>query len=420
MWTWVESLSENKKYCTPETTYNGNRDDSCIIQPPTITLKSWYDNARFYTWTREYPQNTDISINSDKTFIAIGIPIIYNILYTLNWWELENKKTTYTVEEWFSIWDPNRTWYTFLWWTGSNWPVETKNLFVDTWTYWDLSLYAQWNKLSKVEFMDWDILITGYVVESWTMIELPENPKKSWYEFVKWMGLPEDMIVRGEDLIITAEWKSTEPVVPQPAAWWWRIIDNSTKDLSNQEHDSADLDQSSWNTTTWDNEESLYEWAHSHNITTLSTVERANPDGVVIRGHLAKMLVNYMINVKWEKLPEEIPSECKRNDNESVWEPQEIKEYAEKACALWVMWINTNIFDPNWEVTRAQFWTTLSRILWWDKYNVEDTSNIPYYEKHLKALKDNKILGNTENPEKIIELRKWIWMMLRRTKEINK
>jgi hypothetical protein len=85
-----------------------------------------------------------------------------------------------------------------------------------------------------------------------------------------------------------------------------------------------------------------------------------------------------------------------------------------------VMWINTNIFDPNWEVTRAQFWTTLSRILWWDKYNVEDTSNIPYYEKHLKALKDNKILGTTENPEKIIELRKWIWMMLRRTKEINK
>ena len=61
------------------------------------------------------------------------------------------------------------------------------------------------------------------------------------------------MIVRGEDFIITAEWKSTEPIVPQPAAWWWRIIDNSTKDLSNQEHDSADLDQSSWNTTTWDN-----------------------------------------------------------------------------------------------------------------------------------------------------------------------
>ena len=125
-----------------------------------------------------------------------------------------------------------------------------------------------------------------------------------------------------------------------------------------------------------------------------------------------------MLNEK--ELPKEIPEYCKWDDNASVWESQEIKEYAEKACALWVMWINTNIFDPNWEVTRAQFWTTLSRILWWDKYNVEDTSNIPYYEKHLKALKDNKILGTTENPEKIIELRKWIWMMLRRTKEINK
>ena len=47
-----------------------------------------------------------------------------------------------------------------------------------------------------------------------------------------------------------------------------------------------------------DEEQSLYEWAYSHNITTLPTQQRANPDGVVIRGHLAKMLVNYMMNVE--------------------------------------------------------------------------------------------------------------------------
>ncbi|MDR0860695.1 MAG: hypothetical protein LBO09_07125 [Candidatus Peribacteria bacterium] len=41
---------------------------------------------------------------------------------------------------------------------------------------------------------------------------------------------------------------------------------------------------------------SAYDWAFSHNITTLAPIANANPDGTVIREHLAKMVVNYALN----------------------------------------------------------------------------------------------------------------------------
>jgi hypothetical protein len=34
------------------------------------------------------------------------------------------------------------------------------------------------------------------------------------------------------------------------------------------------------------------------------------------------------------ELPKEIPEYCKWDDKATAWESQEIKEYAEKACAL--------------------------------------------------------------------------------------
>jgi hypothetical protein len=49
---------------------------------------------------------------------------------------------------------------------------------------------------------------------------------------------------------------------------------------------------------------------------------------------MAKMVVNYSLNVLHRKLPEKIPDYCKWNNAVDSFESQEIKEYAEKACAL--------------------------------------------------------------------------------------
>jgi hypothetical protein len=40
-----------------------------------------------------------------------------------------------------------------------------------------------------------------------------------------------------------------------------------------------------------------YQFAYAHDITTLAPIANANPDGTVIRQHLAKMVVNYALNV---------------------------------------------------------------------------------------------------------------------------
>jgi hypothetical protein len=140
------------------------------------------------------------------------------------------------------------------------------------------------------------------------------------------------------------------------------------------------------------------------------TLNDANPEWVVTRGHLAKMVVNYAINVLWQQLPEKVPSECRWNDWRWDWESDEIKDYAVKACSLWLMWLDMKKFSPKLRVTRAQFGTIMSRLLWWKKY----AGWTPYYRKHLNALKENNIMTQIWNPEWRVELRQWVWLMLMR------
>jgi len=58
------------------------------------------------------------------------------------------------------------------------------------------------------------------------------------------------------------------------------------------------------------------------------------------------------------------------------------------------MWSNNSIFRPTQPVSRAQLWTALSRVLWWEEYNSEGKW---YYIYHLNALKHNWIMDNIKN-----------------------
>jgi hypothetical protein len=80
-----------------------------------------------------------------------------------------------------------------------------------------------------------------------------------------------------------------------------------------------------------------YQWAYEHNVTTMVSLRDANPEGIVTRGHLAKMVVNYATNVLGQQIPGKIPSECRWSDGKKDWESDEIKDYAVKACALGLM-----------------------------------------------------------------------------------
>ena len=73
------------------------------------------------------------------------------------------------------------------------------------------------------------------------------------------------------------------------------------------------------------------------------------------------------------------------------------------------MWINMpdNMFRPNDEVTRAEFATALSRML----YSTPDGK--PYYITHLAKLKAEWILKNDDY--KMKELRGYVMIMLMRS-----
>jgi hypothetical protein len=82
------------------------------------------------------------------------------------------------------------------------------------------------------------------------------------------------------------------------------------------------------------------------------------------------------------------------------------------AYQLGIMWINMpkNRFRPNDIVTRAEFVTALSRMIYWIK---DWTWKIKYYEPHMSKLKNEWIVTNT-NP-KMKELRWYVMIMLMRT-----
>lgn len=97
-------------------------------------------------------------------------------------------------------------------------------------------------------------------------------------------------------------------------------------------------------------------------------------------------------------------------------EDTEMQYYAIKACQMWLMWLKSNgtpdtKFNPNDVVTRAQFGTVLSRIVWWTTYN---TTTNPYYARHLLALKIVGIMKDITKPNDA-ELRGWVMTMMLRT-----
>ena len=103
------------------------------------------------------------------------------------------------------------------------------------------------------------------------------------------------------------------------------------------------------------------------------------------------------------------------------WWSQEMKDFMVMSCQLELMWIHTVNYEaipdfmPAKRVSRAEFWTILSRILWWDKY---EGTNENYYFRHLDALKASNIITNID--PNITEYRSWVLLMIYRSVSVIK
>jgi hypothetical protein len=148
-----------------------------------------------------------------------------------------------------------------------------------------------------------------------------------------------------------------------------------------------------------------YEFAHRMGITTINSIDKANMWGELTRIAMAKMLSQYAINVLWLK-----PDTSKKANFEDVDETldREYDNWVTLAYQLGIMGVGITNFRPHDTVTRAEFATALSRMLYWLK-----DGNDAYYSTHINKLFAEGIIANKDPG--LQELRGYVMLMLMRS-----
>jgi hypothetical protein len=163
-----------------------------------------------------------------------------------------------------------------------------------------------------------------------------------------------------------------------------------------------------------------FQFAYGLGVTTMCPIDAADMTWNLSRKHLAKMITEYAVTIVG-LYPDITKTWCDMYDDMDD-QSSEMKFYSKIVCQLWLMGLESDgieplkSFHPNEVVTRAQFGTILSRLIFGDAYNIKERDTDIWYQKHLNALKENKIMNKIENPE-MIEMRWRVMLMLQRTFE---
>ncbi len=370
--------------------------------PITYTISfSW--NAADATWTAPDTINAEYDsgdIAPDNSFTLTG--------YTFTGWNTES--------------DGSGTWYV-TWDTLIN---------LTTTSGAEVKLYAQWEvNVHKLNFVvDGTNIQSGDVAySSGISAFLPSEPKKDCNSFAGWTSSVEWLTTTGtmpdSDVTFTANWNYT---CSRSSGWWGssrsssstaNTQDSSTSSQNDDKTQNSSAEASEWQDNTQDSSanasewqyseefQKAYEFAYKHGITTMDSIEKADMEGPLTRIAMAKMLSYYAINVLWLQ-----PDETRVNKFNDVSDQMdaEYNNAVSLAYQLWIMWINMpkNRFRPNDLVTRAEFATALSRML----YKIADWKD-KYYSTHLAKLMEEKIITNN-NPN-LQELRGYVMIMLMRS-----
>ena len=325
---------------------------------------------------------------------------------------------------------------------------------------WTIKFHSNsWNNISDVETMNWR--------EDWENLVTPtrEHSIFLWWYNQDNVKIEKNINYKNEEEInLYAKWECEEwyqenknkcERIPKPSEWssgWGGRWSSSQNLISNDNKKSAIYQ--TWNSsadsnhsvTMWqpllkedyNNEKQIvtlsqggisegqtdlpkafpqefidaYNFAYKNWITTKPSIYDAKMYSPVTRIQMAKMISNYAINILW------------RNPNVSKWvirfddvSSKLNKEYGNAvtlAYQLGIMWqnIGNNKFRPYDEVTRAEFATALSRLLYW----TEDWTNM-YYVTHIAKLHSEWIIKKFDPTSK--EKRWYVMIMLMRSVESN-
>ena len=198
--------------------------------------------------------------------------------------------------------------------------------------------------------------------------------------------------------VIELKWEVTEE-----STTTWEVKEENTK----SDVIISDAAKAAYN----DEQLAAYQWAYDNGITTINDVDKARLSDPLTRAELAKMMSQYISSVL-KKSPIKADKPEYKDVDESLGD---LADFIVKAYQYQIMGINADgsaleNFNPNGLVTRAEFATVFSRVLYWDKNNQAWDD---YYSKHIAALKEAGILSN-DDPT-IQEVRGWVMLMMYRS-----
>lgn len=155
-----------------------------------------------------------------------------------------------------------------------------------------------------------------------------------------------------------------------------------------------------------------YLWSCQHNITTMRTIQEARLDQPLTRAELAKIMSVYAMK-EYHLKPLRAGVVNYKDVNADLGD---LADYIQLAYQLQIMGINADgtpiqAFEPHKLVSRAEFATVLSRVIWGNKHNIARDDR---YSAHLQALKKYEII-TSDVPANWWEPRGRAFLMLHRT-----
>lgn len=317
--------------------------------------------------------------------------------------DLENRVIPYKGEKLPKLEDPKKTGYKFLYWTSDEAGNTKYNL--EAIVNENLTLYAQWKKRThnnpstsgggSSSSASNTTTATGAQAQSGAQLSGVVAQTGTQLSGVVATGTNESKVVKTLESLRSG-------AVDQAA---------STPEKAKQlEALKASL-QSESNTELRD----AYTYAYLRGMTTQPTIQQADLHRGLTRAEMAKMMSVFAVKVLGKS-----PVLTGTVDYKDLNQVNgDLTGYIQQAYQLQIMGIDAKgnpiaNFNPNAQVTRAEFATVLSRVLYGDKNNQEGAN---FAEKHLEALKAAGILKDTTPTMK--ELRGWVMLMLMRAEGVK-
>jgi len=334
------------------------------INATSVSCTNWSGKLENNALFVSAPSNSEWVSICTITFVDDeGNSIIWNIAYNYN-----------TKSTWWSWWGG---WGWGWWWGGWGWSSSSSNSSEKSWIE---KVIEMKNLIHEDDSVKWD----SSADKSEDKSDLTDNTST---EDLGHASYSDDS---GEDDAINMDNNLINIKINDKSFWYmtwnqWEVMPNwFSRELSNAYHFSY---------TNW--------------ITTMNSIYSANMNWLLSRIAMAKMLSIYAVNVLW-KTPDtsKVPN---FNDVNSKLD-NDYNKWVTLAYQLWIMWQNmpNNLFRPYDLVTRAEFATALSRLLYWTKDWLDS-----YYSTHLNKLRKEWIISNTD--PRMREVRWYVMLMLMRS-----